>query len=88
MCGGSCFQSEIEIYRVMPNCDTRFAKVCSLLARPGRAAWWSAMLLLGLLAPQHVGAAEPARLDALKQTYRRPASIPFQCVVEGRGPHW
>jgi cytochrome c peroxidase len=67
----------------MPNCDTRFAKVSllqsALLARAGRAAWCAAVLLVGLLA-QGVGAAEPARLDALKQTYRRPASIPFPKV--------
>jgi cytochrome c peroxidase len=34
------------------------------------------MLLFGLLA-QGAGAGEPARLDAWKQAYRRPASIPF-----------
>lgn len=35
------------------------------------------MLLVGLPASQRTHAAEPVRLDALKQTYRRPASIPF-----------
>ena len=64
----------------MPNCDNRFAKVSLLqssrLARAGTAACCSALLFFGLLAGG-VGAAQPARLDALKQAYSRPASIPF-----------
>jgi len=42
-----------------------------------RVVWFSSILLVGMLATQGVKAVEPARLDAWKQKFRRPASIPF-----------
>jgi cytochrome c peroxidase len=40
-------------------------------------AWLASVLLVGVLAIQGVKASEPTQLDALKQKFRRPASIPF-----------
>jgi cytochrome c peroxidase len=39
--------------------------------------WFSSILLVGLLATQGVKAVETPQLDALKQKFHRPASIPF-----------
>ena len=42
-----------------------------------KTIWFSSVLLAASLVTQGVGAAEPTQIEALKQKYHRPTSIPF-----------
>jgi len=65
----------------MSNCDEGFVRVYSTQnnrrVRSFGAVGRSVILVLGLLAAREAGAVELSQLDTLKQTYHRPASIPF-----------